>query len=137
MAIRHGSSAEKIANRRSHIKILFSRITKITCMHAELYKQILLDNDMKRYAAKYQFRGLGNLGKQDFFVLLDLEHHEKFYVVPCQWNRQLAHKADNFEVYHHCPRPHHAYHGNGKNIMATLEDPNLFSPAEIQRNGNS
>ena len=106
---------------------------------SELYKQIPLVNDMERYAAKYQF--LGHLGEQDFFVLLDLEHHEMFYVVPCQWNRQLAHQydkaEDNFEVYHHCPKPHHAYHGNGKKIMPTLEDPNLLSPAEIQRNANS
>jgi len=105
---------------------------------SELYKQILLDNDMKRYAAKYQFRG--NLGEQDFFVLLDLEHHEMFYVVPCQWNRQLAHHydtEDNFEAYHYCPKPHHAYHGNSNSIMPTLEDPNLLSPAEIQRNANS
>lgn len=100
---------------------------------SELYKQILIDNDIKRYGAKYQFRG--HLGEQDFFVLLDAEHHELFYVVPCQWNRQLAHRwdtKDDFDVYHDCPKPHHAYHGNGKNIMPKLKDPNLFNSAEIQ-----
>ena len=59
---------------------------------SELYKRILLDNDIKKYAAKYQFRG--HLGEQDFFVLLDAEHRELFYVVPCQWNRQLCRRFD-------------------------------------------
>ena len=51
------------------------------------------------------------------------------------WNRQLCRRfdtQDSFDVYHDCPKPHHAYYGNGKNIMPTLEDPNLFKPAEIQ-----
>ena len=51
---------------------------------SELYKQIFLDNDIKRNGAKYQFRG--HLGEQDFFVLLGAEHYELFYIVPCQWN---------------------------------------------------
>ncbi|KAL9978846.1 hypothetical protein ACROYT_G016421 [Oculina patagonica] len=91
---------------------------------SELYKQIILSNKTKAYAEKYQFRGTP--AAQDFFVLLDVEHHnELFYVVPCQWNRQLSRglsgEAD-FDSYHNCPKPIHAFHGNGKARMPTMDN---------------
>ena len=38
------------------------------------YKQILLNNEMKQYAVKYQFQG--TRAEQDFFALLDSEHRD-------------------------------------------------------------
>lgn len=89
---------------------------------SERYKNILLYNEIKKYAEKYQFQG--TRGQEDFFVLLDAEHHEDlFYVVPCQWNRQLylglSHEVD-FDNYHNCPKPIHAYHGNFMTRMPTM-----------------
>ena len=75
------------------------------------YKQILLDNEVRKYAEKYQFRS--TRAEQDFFVLLDAEHHDElFYVVPCQWNRQLCKMISPALEYRNCPKPIHAYHGN-------------------------
>ena len=91
---------------------------------SELYKQILLSNKTKEYVEKYQFRG--TLTEQDFFVLLDVEHrNELFYVIPCQWNRQLngaLSREVDFNLYHNCPKPIHAYHGNGKVRMPTMDN---------------
>lgn len=89
---------------------------------SERYKSILLNNEIKKYAEKYQFQG--TRAQQDFFVLLDAEHHEDlFYVAPCQWNRQLyrglSREAD-FDKYHNCPKPIHAYHGNGLARMPSM-----------------
>ena len=99
---------------------------------SKLYKQILLNNEMKNYAEKYQFRG--DRAEQDFFVLLDAEHHDKlFYVVPCQWNRQLCRphripmtKEVDFDLYRICAKPMHAYHGNCDAKMPTMENPYQF-----------
>ena len=95
-----------------------------------LYKQILLNNEMKEYGEKYQFRG--NRAEQDFFVLLDAEHHDElFYVVPCQWNRQLCRKPYlikevDYNLYRYCAKPIHAYHGNCKVDMPTMNNSYQF-----------
>ena len=90
--------------------------------NSHLYKQLLRDNAVKTYAEKYQFRG--SRAEQDFFVLLDIEHHNLFYILPCSWNRQLCHDnkkdmvgTDLFKLYHTCPEPIHAYHGNCRSKM--------------------
>lgn len=91
---------------------------------SERYKKILFYNEIKKYAEKYQFQG--TRAQQDFFVLLDAEHHEElFYVVPCQWNRQLSRglsREVDFDKYHNCPKPIHAYHGNGMARMPTMDN---------------
>jgi len=98
------------------------------------YKQILLNNEMKQYAVKYQFRG--TRAEQDFFVLLDVEHHDElFYVVPCQWNRQLCiqyTRSVDYEKYRDCPEPIHAYHGNCNAKMPTIDDPHPFEAEKSQ-----
>ena len=98
------------------------------------YKQILFNNEMKEYSVKYQFRG--TRAEQDFFVLLDAEHHDElFYVVPCQWNRQLCisfTESVDYEKYRNCPKPIHAYHGNCNAKMPTIDDPHPFEPKESQ-----
>lgn len=97
---------------------------------SKLYKRILLNNAVKEYAEKYQFRG--TRAEQDFFVLLDAEHHDElFYVVPCQWNRQLCHFDAGFNTivynsYHQCSKPIYAYHGNCHSKMPTMDDPYQF-----------
>ena len=95
-----------------------------------LYKKILFKKEMKSYAEKYQFRG--TRAEQDFFVLLDAEHHEElFYAVPCQWNRQFCRPKNtairnqvDYDLYHSCIKPFHAYHGNCKVDIPTMENPN-------------
>ncbi|KAL9971859.1 hypothetical protein ACROYT_G018072 [Oculina patagonica] len=97
---------------------------------SKLYKHILLNNEMKKYAEKYQFRGTRR--EQDFFVLLDAEHHEElFYVVPCQWNRQLCRPRHvieevDYDLYRNCSKPIHAYHINCKRKMPTIDNPYQF-----------
>ena len=89
---------------------------------SERYKSILLNNEIKKYAEKYQFQG--TRAQQDFFVLLDAEHHDElFYVVPCQWNRQLCKRTSTALEYRNCPKPIHAYHGNCHVKMPTLDNP--------------
>jgi len=86
------------------------------------YEEILLNNKVRKYAEKYQFRS--TRGEQDFFVLLDAEHHDElFYVVPCQWNRQLCKRQSPALEYRNCPKPIHAYHGNCHVKMPTLDNP--------------
>lgn len=95
---------------------------------SERYYSILLYNEVKKYAEKYQFQG--TRAQQDFFVLLDAEHHEDlFYVVPCQWNRQLYRGLSrdvDFDKFHNCPKPIHAYHGNGVARMPTMNNFHQF-----------
>ena len=89
---------------------------------------------MKQYAVKYQFQG--TRAEQDFFVLLDAEHHDElFYVVPCQWNRQLCitfTKSDDFKKYRNCPKPIHAYHGNCKAKMPSIDHPHQVEAWKVK-----
>ena len=90
------------------------------------YKEILLNNEIRKYGEKYKFRS--TRAEQDFLVLLDAEHHnELFYVVPCQWNRQLCKRTSSALEYRNCPKPIHAYHGNCHVKMPTLDNPYQFT----------
>ena len=82
---------------------------------SKVYKKLLRDNAVKKYSAKYKFKGCR--AEQDFFLLLDIEHHELFYVLPCSWNRQMCYfpsgfSSDIYKLYNDCSLPIHAYHGN-------------------------
>ena len=90
------------------------------------YEEILLNNVVRKYAEKYQFRS--TRAEQDFFVLLDAEHHDElFYVVPCQWNRQLCKRTSPALQYRNCSKPIHAYHGNCHVKMPTLDKPDQYT----------
>ena len=64
----------------------------------------------------YQF--FGHLGDQDLFTLIYFDHPSIFYVLPCQWNRQLCQYwgqngyASVFENYFNCPPDIRLWHAN-------------------------
>ena len=54
--------------------------------------------------------------------------------VPCQWN-QLCIKfteSDDFEKYRNCPKPIHAYHGNCKAKMPSIDHPHQFEAWKVK-----
>ena len=55
---------------------------------SELYDSLLNHETIDRLTAKYHFKG--HLGDQDFFSLIGMEHEDMFFVLPCEWNRQLC-----------------------------------------------
>lgn len=55
---------------------------------SELYDSLLDHATIDALTSKYQFKG--HLGDQDFFTLVGMEHEDMFYVLPCEWNRQLC-----------------------------------------------
>lgn len=106
---------------------------------SELYDSLLNHETIDRLTAKYQFKG--HLGDQDFFTLVGMEHEEMFYVLPCEWNRQLCrwwgeHGYEHvFDDYFRCEPPSDddgranddgikIYHGNC-NTAIPLDDDDL------------
>ena len=68
---------------------------------------------------KYRFHH-PHLGDQDFYSLLSFEHPDLFFILPCQWNRQLCTwwkdkgYEDVWESYFQCNNDVNIslYHGN-------------------------
>ncbi|CAF0904861.1 unnamed protein product [Brachionus calyciflorus] len=93
---------------------------------SELYQNLLTHESVEYLTKKYYFKG--HLGDQDFFTLLSMEHEELFYVLPCQWNRQLCKwwgehgYADVIEEYFKCDGKINVYHGNCNTPIPTDED---------------
>ena len=83
---------------------------------SKLYKSALSPDTLKRLTEKYHFKG--HLGDQDFFTLLGMEYEQLFYVLPCNWNRQLCiwwkdkGYQDVFDSYYKCQGAIKIYHGN-------------------------
>lgn len=80
------------------------------------FKSLIRLENIRRLVEKYKFRG--HLGDQDVYTLLSIENPELFYILPCQWNRQLCQwwrehgYAEVFDQYFHCDDPIKIYHGN-------------------------
>jgi xylosyl alpha-1,3-xylosyltransferase len=80
------------------------------------YLAALTAESIANLTEKYSFQG--HLGDQDLYTLLSFEHPEWFYVIPCEWNRQLCvwwknnGYADVFKAYHACSKTPLIYHGN-------------------------
>ncbi|CAH1775245.1 unnamed protein product, partial [Owenia fusiformis] len=83
---------------------------------SELYNSLINQDTLKEYTEKYTYKG--HLGDQDFFSLINLEHEELFYVLPCTWNRQLCTwwrengYKNVFNQYFTCEGYINIYHGN-------------------------
>ncbi|XP_061682192.1 xyloside xylosyltransferase 1 [Syngnathoides biaculeatus] len=81
-----------------------------------LYNQLLEIGNVNKLANKYSIRG--NLGDQDFYTMISMEHPELFYSLACGWNRQLCTwwrdhgYGDVFQLYYRCDGPIYIYHGN-------------------------
>ncbi|XP_061539559.1 LOW QUALITY PROTEIN: xyloside xylosyltransferase 1 [Phycodurus eques] len=81
-----------------------------------LYNQLLETRNVTKLANKYSIRG--NLGDQDFYTMISMEHPELFYSLACGWNRQLCTwwrdhgYGDVFQLYYRCDGPIYIYHGN-------------------------
>ena len=90
---------------------------------SDIYNRMLEPEPLKQLAEKYKFQG--NLGDQDFYTLLSFDYPELFYVLPCNWNRQLCRwfethgYKDAFDAYHQCNVDIYIYHGN---CNSTLPD---------------
>ncbi len=56
--------------------------------NSNLYSQLITPLSVETLTKKYYFKG--HLGDQDFFTLIGMDHEELFYVLPCNWNRQLC-----------------------------------------------
>lgn len=81
----------------------------------DAYSSLLNGQTVKQLADKYDFQG--HLGDQGLYTLLNVEHERLFFVLPCNWNRQLCRwwergYADVFEEYFRCDGPVKIYHGN-------------------------
>lgn len=93
-------------------------LMNLDAMHNSKLYNTYLDDRVKlaQLALKYSYRG--HLGDQDFYSLLSFEHHELFYILPCQWNRQFCEwwrhngYGDIFDRYFNCIQPYHILHGN-------------------------
>ena len=83
---------------------------------SKLYQQMMEPEQVEALTKKYYFKG--HLGDQDFFTLIGMEHQELFYVLPCNWNRQLCKwwgehgYEDVFDLYFKCDGPVSIFHGN-------------------------
>ena len=55
---------------------------------SDLYNSLIDRNVIQSLQDKYSFKA--GLGDQDLYTLINLEHEELFYVLPCEWNRQLC-----------------------------------------------
>lgn len=97
---------------------------------SELYNQLLSNEKIEYLTKKYYFKG--HLGDQDFFTLLGMEHEELFYVLPCQWNRQLCRwwgehgYADIINEYYKCDGEVFIYHGNCNTPIPRDSDDDLY-----------
>ncbi|CAF0882363.1 unnamed protein product, partial [Didymodactylos carnosus] len=85
-----------------------------------LYNSYLstIDDQIQFLIDKYYFVN-SHLGDQDFYTLLSFEHPELFYILKCNWNRQLCSwwKDKGYEIvwneYYDCNEKQiHIYHGN-------------------------
>jgi len=83
---------------------------------SSVYNSLLKASEIARLSDELNFKG--HLGDQDFFTLVGMRYEHLFYVLPCQWNRQLCRwweengYKDVFELYHRCDGDIMVYHGN-------------------------
>ncbi|ESO03615.1 hypothetical protein HELRODRAFT_157060 [Helobdella robusta] len=83
---------------------------------SQSYNNLLKSDELTKLAIEFNFRG--HLGDQDFYSLVSMKYKSLFYVLPCQWNRQLCRwwrehgYKDVFDLYFDCPGHIHLYHGN-------------------------
>jgi len=84
---------------------------------SELFRSLMTNATLlESLVTKYSFKG--HLGDQDFYTLVGMEHPELFYILPCNWNRQLCQwwkskGYDNvFEQFYECKGIISLYHGN-------------------------
>jgi len=84
--------------------------------NSTLYNTMLVEESVHRLCEQFHFKG--HLGDQDFFTLVGMLHQQLFYVLPCQWNRQLCQwwrnngYQDVFDKYFQCDGDIMIYHGN-------------------------
>lgn len=92
---------------------------------SEKYNSLINSKYVKELTEKFSFKG--NLGDQDFFSLLSLEHEELFYILPCTWNRQLCiwwkdkGYESVFDFYYKCEGHINIYHGNCNTQIPKLD----------------
>ena len=97
---------------------------------SELYEKLLTPESVEYLTKKYHFKG--HLGDQDFFSLVSMEHEELFYILPCQWNRQLCRwwgehgYADVIDQYYNCDSEIFIYHGNCNTPIPKDDDDNEY-----------
>lgn len=97
---------------------------------SELYNSLLSHEKIDQLTTKYHFKG--HLGDQDFFTLVGMENEEIFYVLPCEWNRQLCrwwgeHGYEQvFDEYFRCDQEVKIYHGNCNTDIPRDEDDDEF-----------
>ena len=83
---------------------------------SNLYHSLMTNSSLQRLTNKYSFKG--HLGDQDFYTLIGLEYPELFYMLPCNWNRQLCQwwkskgYDDIFDKFYECKGVVSLYHGN-------------------------
>jgi len=84
---------------------------------SELLRSLMTNSTLlESLVSKYSFKG--HLGDQDFYTLVGMEHPELFYLLPCNWNRQLCQwwkskGYDNvFDQFYECKGIISLYHGN-------------------------
>ena len=83
---------------------------------SSLYNSLLDATAVSQLGDDFQFKG--HLGDQDFYTLVGMRYEQLFYVLPCQWNRQLCRwwaengYSDVFDLYHRCDGSIMVYHGN-------------------------
>lgn len=93
---------------------------------SDQYENLITPESVEFLTNKYHFKG--HLGDQDFFTLVGMEHEELFYVLPCNWNRQLCRwwgshgYADIIDEYYKCDGPINIYHGNCNTPIPIDED---------------
>ena len=81
-----------------------------------LYNKLLSAESIKELSTEFGFKG--HLGDQDFFTLIGMKYEQLFYVLPCQWNRQLCQWWRDkgyetvFDLYFKCDGDIKIYHGN-------------------------
>ena len=91
------------------------------------YLSVLSEASMMNLTAKYDFHG--PLTDQDIYSLLGFEFPNWFYVLPCEWNRQLCAWWKNngyaieFKSYHVCNKSPRIYHGNCNTKLPLLRLP--------------
>ena len=91
---------------------------------SDIYNRMLEPQALNQLAGKYTFQS--NLGDQDFYTLLSFDYPELFYVLPCNWNRQLCRwfethgYGDYFDAYHRCEGDIYIYHGNCNSTLPSL-----------------
>jgi len=95
--------------------IVLMKLNKLR--QSELFKSLMTNStSLQQLVSKYSFKG--HLGDQDFYTLVGLEHPELFYILPCNWNRQLCQwwkskgYDDVFEQFYECKGVISLYHGN-------------------------